>query len=74
MNAWAITLFNPRFWEIFHRSVPPFDFAMEDRKITALSNRAKMSEDRIRELMDGYLRIRHAERNSMVHPGNSTGN
>jgi hypothetical protein len=71
MNAWAASLFDPNFWQAFIRKMVPLDDAMEDRMLASLACRTRLPVARVRELMEGYLRIRHMEIHATLPPGSN---
>ena len=64
-------LFNPDFWRILSRQIPPFADEQERQVLAALAKSTKVSPERVETHYFRYLKACMAIKHHLVHP--STG-
>lgn len=62
-------LFNPDFWRIFGRHLPPCRCDYETEMLEALARSTKVSAERVRAHYRRYIKASMATMDHRIHPG-----
>ena len=65
-------LFNPDFWRILNRHMPPFPCRFEDEMFEAIARSTGVSPARAKAHCDRALKARIAISDGLTHPGTNT--
>ena len=65
-------LFNPDFWRILTRQMPPFADEQERQMLAALAKSTKVSTERVEAHYFRFLKVCMAIKYHLIHPGTGT--